>query len=105
MRKTVLQKLRHVHLEQKRAQKCSSMFELCEEICLPRRLGTKYCPLSEYLARRARYGDFATLTFAKIESIIGANLPSSASQKTQWWNNAPSRVQAQASMTVGCARE
>ena len=58
------------------------MFELCEEICLPRRLGTKYCPLSEYLARRARYGDFATLTFAKIESIIGANLPYSASQKS-----------------------
>jgi len=67
----------------------------------PRRLGTKYSPLSEYLARRARYGDLATLTFAKIESIIGANLPSSASQDAHWWNNAPSRVQAQAWMNVG----
>jgi len=67
----------------------------------PRRLGTKYSPLSEYLARRARYGDLATLTFAKIESIIGANLPSSASQDIHWWNNAPSRVQAQAWMNVG----
>ena len=67
----------------------------------PRRLGTKYSPLGGYLARRAGYGDFATLTFSKIESIIGANLPSSASQKTHWWNNAPSRVQAQAWMNVG----
>jgi len=67
----------------------------------PRRLGTKYSPLSDYLARRARYGDLATLTFAKIESIIGVNLPSSASQNTRWWNNAPSRTQAQAWMNVG----
>jgi len=67
----------------------------------PRRLGTKYSPLSEYFARRARYGNFATLTFAKIESIIGANLPSSAAQNTHWWNNAPSRIQAQAWMNVG----
>jgi len=67
----------------------------------PKKPGTKYSPLSEYLARRARYGDFASLTFAKIESIIGANLPSSASQNTQWWNNAASRTQAQAWMNVG----
>jgi len=67
----------------------------------PRRLGTKYSPLSEYLARRARYADLATLTFAKIESLIGANLPSSASQDAHWWNNAPSRAQAQAWMNVG----
>ena len=67
----------------------------------PRRLGTKYSPLSEYLARRARYGDLAMLDFTKIESIIGTNLPSSASQNTRWWNNAPSRTQAQAWMNVG----
>lgn len=62
---------------------------------------TKYGPLSEYLARRARYTGFATLTFPKIESIIGDSLPSSATQNTHWWNNAPSRVQAQAWMDVG----
>ena len=67
----------------------------------PKRLGTKYSPLSQYLARRARYGDFATLTFAKIESIIGANLPSSDLQDTHWWNNTPCHTQAQAWMNVG----
>ncbi|MGQ9460746.1 MAG: FYVE zinc finger domain-containing protein [Candidatus Bathyarchaeaceae archaeon] len=66
-----------------------------------RRLGTKYSPLSEHLMRRARYTDLATLTFAKIESIIGGNLPSSASLDTRWWNNTPSRVQAQAWLNVG----
>ena len=65
-----------------------------------RRLGTKYSPLSDYLARRARYTDLATLTFAKIESIIGDSLPSSASLDTHWWNNTPSRVQAQAWLDV-----
>jgi hypothetical protein len=45
MRKTVLQKLRHVHLEQKRAQKCSRMFELCEEICFTEEAGNKILSL------------------------------------------------------------
>jgi len=67
----------------------------------PRRLGTKYSPLSEYLARRAHYTDLVTLTLAKIQSIIGNNLPSSASRDLRWWNNAPSRVQAQAWMNAG----
>jgi len=67
----------------------------------PRRLGTKYSPLSEYLARRARYAGLATLTFTKIGSIIGDNLPSSASRDAHWWNNTPSRLQAQAWMDVG----
>ena len=67
----------------------------------PRRLGTKYSSLSDYLARRAQYSDLATLTFTKIESMIGANLPSSALQDTHWWNNAPSHTPAQAWMNVG----
>jgi hypothetical protein len=67
----------------------------------PRRQGTKYSLLSEYLARRARYGDLVTLTFAKIQSVIGANLPSSALQDVRWWNNASSHVQAQAWMNAG----
>jgi len=66
-----------------------------------RRMGTKYSPLSEYLARRGRYTDLVTLTFAKIQSIIGDSLPSSASQDMHWWNNTPSRVQAQAWIDVG----
>jgi len=66
-----------------------------------RRLGTKYSPLSDYLARRARYTDLATITFAKIESTIGGNLPSSASLDPHWWNNTPSRLQAQAWLNVG----
>lgn len=101
MRKIVLWKLHHVHLEQKVLRNVAVCLNSARRFVSPRRLGTKYSPLSDYLARRAWYGDFATLTFAKIESIIGANLPSSALQDTHWWNNAPSRVQAQAWMNVG----
>jgi len=67
----------------------------------PRRLGTKYSPLSRYLARRAQYSDRVTLSFAKIEGIIGDNLPFSAQRHQHWWSNTPSRGQAQAWLNVG----
>jgi len=67
----------------------------------PRRLGTKYSPLSRYLARRAQYSDRVTLSFAKIEGIIGDNLPFSAQRYQHWWSNTPSRGQAQAWLNVG----
>jgi len=67
----------------------------------PRRLGTKYSPLSRYLARRARFTNQATLTFAQVEGIIGDNLPLSALRYRHWWTNTHSRVQAQAWLNVG----
>ena len=67
----------------------------------PRKLGTKYSPLSRYLAHRAPYTDRVTLTFTKIEEIIGAELPSSALHYQHWWTNSPSRTHAQAWLDVG----
>ncbi len=64
------------------------------------RFGTKYSPLSRYLARRQRYITHSTLTFTEIEKIIEDTLPSSARAR-QWWSNAASRVQAQAWLKVG----
>ena len=66
-----------------------------------KRFGTKYNPLSRYLARRQRYITHSTLTFTEIEKIIEDTLPSSALQHPQWWSNAASRVQAQAWLKVG----
>lgn len=65
----------------------------------PRIRGSKYSPLSRYLARRARYTDHATLTFAKIEEIIRDSLPFSATHNRNWWS-AQSSVQAQAWLNV-----
>jgi len=67
----------------------------------PRRLGTKYSPLSRYLARRARFTSQAALTLAQVDGIIGDNLPLSALRYRHWWTNTRSRVQAQAWLNVG----
>ncbi len=67
----------------------------------PRRLGTKYGSLSNYLARRAPYTDHVTLTIAKIEGIVGDNLPLTATRNPKWWANNRSTAQGQAWLDVG----
>jgi hypothetical protein len=65
-------------------------------IISPSRLGTKYSPLTRYLAKRANYTDTATLTFQRIEGIIGDSLPLQAYKSAEWWkkNRASAHVQA-----------
>lgn len=46
---------------------------------------TKYDALGEYLQRSNR--EVITLSFEQIESILGFNLPKSASSYRQWWAN------------------
>jgi hypothetical protein len=66
---------------------CRSCFLYDEErkvICLgcakrrvfPGGAKSKYACLSTYLVRRAKYGNYATVSFGKIEEIIGDKLPS-----------------------------
>lgn len=70
-------------------------------IVLPRKIGRKYGPLNKYLIRRARYTDQTTLSFARIEGIIGDNLPFGAIRNRSWWNNTQSNAQGQAWMNAG----
>lgn len=65
----------------------------------PKIRGSKYSPLSRYLARKARYADHVTLPFAKIEEIIDDSLPFSAMHYRHWWST-PSSPQAQAWLGV-----
>ena len=67
----------------------------------PTRLGTKYSPLYRFLARKARYSELVTLTFAQIDGIIGDNLPFSALRNQNWWHNSRSTAQGQAWLNVG----
>ncbi len=67
----------------------------------PRGPGTKYGPLSNYLARRAPYTDHVTLTTAKIEGVVGDNLPLTATRNPKWWANTRSSTQGQAWLDVG----
>jgi hypothetical protein len=61
---------------------------------------SKYFLISEYLARRAKYSGKATLSFARIEEIIGEKLPLSAYNR-YWWRNTWNNSHSTSWMTVG----
>ncbi len=67
----------------------------------PRRLGTKYSPLSRYLLRRATFTESLVLSFSEIEGIIGDNLPSTATRDSDWWKNSRFTAQGRAWIDVG----
>lgn len=67
----------------------------------PKKFGTKYSPFSRYLLRRAKYTSHVTLSFAKIEGIIGDNLPFGALRSRGWWTNTSRTSQGQAWLIVG----
>ena len=67
----------------------------------PKKFGTKYSPFSRYLLRRAKYTSHVTLSLAKIEGIIGDNLPFGALRSREWWTNTSHTSQGQAWLNVG----
>ncbi len=50
--------------------------------------GTKYHSLFEYLLFSGQ--GRLSMSFAEVESIIGASLPPSARKREEWWSNSPS---------------
>jgi hypothetical protein len=68
---------------------------------MPQAPRSKYAPFSTYLVRKAKYANFATLSFKQIEDILGDKLPQSAYDYEQWWNNNPSHSPSEAWLTVG----
>jgi hypothetical protein len=91
---------------------CGTCIEYAEDgnvVCLncarrivsPIRLGTKYSPLTRYLARRAQYTDTVALLFHQIEGIIGNSLPANAFQNAEWWKNSHTASQQKAWLDVG----
>jgi len=88
---------------------CVALNEGREIICLncfrrivsPRGFKSKYAQLSIYLARRAKYGNHATLSFRRIEEIIGDDLPYSAHHNNHWWNNTRGPSHSEAWLTTG----
>jgi len=88
---------------------CTALDEENKTICLncfrrivsPRNFTSRYAQLSLYLARRAKYAEYATLSFKRIEEIIGDHLPYSAYHYNHWWNNTRRRSPSEAWMTTG----
>jgi hypothetical protein len=65
---------------------------------------SKYDPLTEYLLGFSSDKREVTVTFKKLESILGFALPKSAIDYQQWWANpsgADSHVQAQGWIGAG----
>jgi len=67
----------------------------------PKKLGTKYSPLSRYLLRRAQFTDRVVLPFAEIEGIISDNLPFGAIRDAEWWANTRGSAQGRAWIDIG----
>jgi hypothetical protein len=88
---------------------CSTFTEDGDIICLncarrrvsPKRLGSKYSPLSRYLLQRGQFTDRVVLRFAEVEGIIGDNLPFGAVRDSDWWINSRASVQGRAWVDVG----
>jgi hypothetical protein len=62
---------------------------------------SKYGGLAGYLKFRAAFTDSVKLNFARIDGIIGDNLPMDAYKTEQWWANAPSNVHVKAWLEAG----
>jgi len=69
-------------------------------IVSPRSVG-KYEPLKRYLRFRGSFTDVVKLSFAKIDGIIGDNLPMSAFRSEKWWSNSSNSVHAKAWVDAG----
>lgn len=67
----------------------------------PKRRGSKYMKLAEFLVKRARALKEITLSFREVEEIIGDKLPESARTRRSWWSNVRGRMPSEAWMTVG----
>jgi len=67
----------------------------------PKKPVNKYAPLTNYLVNLSKYTDYASLTFSKIEGLIGDSLPESAYQKVDWWKNTDNTTQGHAWMLAG----
>jgi len=62
---------------------------------------SKYDRLRSYLKFRAAFTDTVRLSFAKIDGIIGDNLPINAYRSEAWWNNSSNNTRARAWLEAG----
>lgn len=62
---------------------------------------SKYSGLTGYLKFRGSFTNLVKLPFAKIDGIIGDNLPMSAYRSERWWDNSPSSQHAKGWLDAG----
>ena len=70
------------------------------KIVSPRSI-SKYRGFTDYLKFRGTFTSVVKLSFAKIDGIIGSNLPMSAYRNETWWSNSPRNAHAKAWLDAG----
>ncbi|MEM4244434.1 MAG: hypothetical protein QXP44_06540 [Candidatus Bathyarchaeia archaeon] len=62
---------------------------------------SKYSGLTAHLKFRGAFTKLVKLSFARIDGLIGTNLPMSAYREEKWWSNSPSSAHARAWLDAG----
>ncbi len=73
----------------------------CARRIVSPRTVSKYVGLESHLKFRAAFTDTVNLKFARIDGLIGANLPMSAYRDPLWWSNTSSSEHAKAWLDAG----
>jgi hypothetical protein len=73
----------------------------CARCVVSPRVKSKYEGLSRHLKFRAAFTRMVKLTFARIDGLIGSNLPMEAYRNEGWWSNSPSTMHAKGWLDAG----
>jgi hypothetical protein len=73
----------------------------CARRVVSPRSRSKYGGLTAHLKFRGAFTRLVRLSFARIDGLIGSNLPMSAYRDETWWSNLPSSTHARAWLDAG----
>jgi len=73
----------------------------CARRVVSPRVVSKFDGLTRHLKFRAAFTSTVKLTFARIDGLIGANLPMEAYRNEAWWKNSPSSAHAKGWFEAG----
>ena len=73
----------------------------CARRLVSPRTVSKYAGLEGHLKFRAAFTNCVKLSFARIDGLIGSNLPMDAYRDLAWWNNTSSSIHTKAWVSAG----
>src|SRR3989337_1692393 len=73
----------------------------CARSVVSPRVTSKYDCLTRHLKFRASFTRLVKLSFARIDGLIGSNLPMDAYRDESWWSNSPSNAHSKGWLDAG----
>ena len=73
----------------------------CARRVVSPRVASRYDGVTKHLKFRASFTSQVKLTFARIDGLIGTNLPMAAYRSQTWWSNSPSVAHARGWLDAG----